>query len=99
MMLLGGFLALLLAVLLAAGAGAWIRAGRPWILPRRAPRTGPAAEAALRRHPAGRARGVTGAAPLAGPAFRPGTRGPDDDPDFIRQLERQIRGGRSGEET
>jgi hypothetical protein len=54
------------------------------------------AEAALRRHPAGRARQERAAGHL------PGTRapsGPDDDPDFIRTLERLIRGDGRGAES
>jgi hypothetical protein len=60
--------------------------------PRRAPRHGLEAEAAIRRHPAGRSRfeatgsGWSDAAPAA-----PRPTGPDDDPEFIRALERLIR--------
>ena len=40
-----------------------------------------AADAAVARHPAGRSRGAWGL-----------PKGPDDDPDFLRQLDRRIRG-------
>jgi len=46
----------------------------------------PAAEASLARHPAGRDRG---------PGLRIAAKGPDDDPDFLRHLDRIIRGTNS----
>lgn len=60
------------------------------------PRVGP--QEAIRRHPAGRAiePGAEGQQadswdyPAAG---RPGPIGPDDDPDFLRELERRFRDG------
>jgi hypothetical protein len=75
----------------------WVVAARALRWPRRAPRHGLEAEAAIRRHPAGRNRfAPTGTAPPgwvdAGPAVA-GPAGPDDDPEFISALERLIRGG------
>ena|SRR6266700_2430790 len=100
MMLLGALSALLIAALTAAAVCACLLLGRArW---RHVPRHGPEARAALRRHPAGRSRpgeladllaqshagtGVTASRPT----------GPDDDPEFIRALERLIRGGEDGE--
>jgi hypothetical protein len=93
MMLLGVVSTLVIAVLMAATLGALLLTGRAWR--RRGPprQPGPAADDALRRHPAGRARhGETGEG-NAGPAI-----GPDDDPEFISSLEWLIRGGEPGEE-
>jgi hypothetical protein len=68
------------------GAIAWLLLGRPLSMPQRrawradVPRQDRAfrrAERARARHPAGRARTV----------------GPDDDPEFLSQLDRMIRGG------
>ncbi len=94
--------ALLTAMLLIAARRAWRAGSQPrrrsrpgWRRPRAIFRPGPDAEAALRRHPAGRGR--HGAAlvedELAGAlsAHRPPV-GPDDDPEFINALERLIRG-------
>jgi hypothetical protein len=96
MMLLGALSALLIASLLAAAVCAWLLAGRAawWSPP--PPRHGMSAEAALRRHPAGRARQLDPAGLISpdadtSPALRRPA-GPDDDPDFIRALERLIRG-------
>jgi hypothetical protein len=97
MMLLGALSALLTAAVRAAATCAWLLVGRARGRPRpaRHPRLG--AQAALRRHPAWRAMQERGA-PV--PQARQGTlqgaprpAGPDDDPDFIRALERLIRGG------
>jgi hypothetical protein len=44
-----------------------------------------AAEAAVTRHPAGRSRQPASAGPAA-------PKGPDDDPEFLRMLDRRIRG-------
>ena len=94
--------ALLTAMLLIAARRAWRAASYPrrrsraaWRKPRAIFRPGPDADAALRRHPAGRGRhaaavvagDLTGALPAQPPV------GPDDDPEFIDALERLIRGG------
>jgi len=99
MVLLGAVSTLVIAVLMAATLGMLVFAGR---MRRRARltrdphRPGPGAEAALRRHPAGRARHVSPQAqPADGQAVPPQLRsplGPDDDPDFISSLEWLIRG-------
>jgi hypothetical protein len=92
MLLLGAFFALLTV-------GFWVRWARP---ARRTVRSaGPAVEAAFRRHPAGRAL-TAGTEPataqqpnLPGTRARPdGPDGPDDDPEFLSELDRQIRGRR-----
>jgi Phospholipase_D-nuclease N-terminal len=96
--------ALLITVLPVIGAIAWLLAGRPdrrWRAPMRPshlagmPRLGP--QEAIRRHPAGRAMdpGADGQpeswdCPAAG-SLRP--IGPDDDPEFLRELERRFRDG------
>jgi hypothetical protein len=72
------------------GAVAWLatrsRERRPaWAYA--GPMDWPAAEASLARHPAGRYR-KTGA--------RPQAKGPDDDPDFLRHLDRIIRANPGG---
>jgi hypothetical protein len=96
--------ALLITVLPIVGAIAWLLAGRPdpsWRAPMMpqhlagTPRFGP--QEAIRRHPAGRA---TELGPDGQPAdlwdcpatdaFRP--IGPDDDPEFLDDLERRLRG-------
>jgi len=67
--------------------------------PRRLARpAGSAADAAFRRHPAGRARYESGddrlspaASPVSADWVAP--RGPDDDPEFLAELDRVIRGG------
>jgi hypothetical protein len=84
MLLLGAFFALLTV-------GSLVRRTRR---PRHLARpTGPAAEAAFRRHPAGRALTAdTEPAPQPG-ASRASVRpcGPDDDPEFLSELDRLIR--------
>jgi hypothetical protein len=83
------------------GCAAWLIAGRPRrmpLRPRRAPAglsMGPAE--AFRRHPAGRAIGLDLESRLD--AARYGLRparvlGPDDDPEFLTELERRIRESR-----
>jgi hypothetical protein len=94
MMLLGALSALLIAALSAAAICACLLLGRARY---RAPRHGPEARAALRRHPAGRNRRDEFDGLLAyvdpGPPRGPGrATGPDDDPEFIKALERLIRG-------
>jgi hypothetical protein len=84
------------------GCAAWLIAGRPRRMPLRSSRAvaglgmGPAE--AFRRHPAGRAMGLDPAAePGYGAARAAGqTRwlGPDDDPEFLMELERRIRESR-----
>jgi hypothetical protein len=84
------------------GCAAWLVAGRPRRMPLRPRRAaagmgiGPAE--AFRRHPAGRAMGMDFD---AGPAqdaeagqWRPRHLGPDDDPEFLMELERRIRDSR-----
>ena len=96
-MLLAGALSVLLTL------GFWVCWSR-W--PRRLTRLeGSAAEAAFRRHPAGRGRYASaddrvslGGTPVSEDWAVP--RGPDDDPDFLSELDRIIRGGREpGSET
>lgn len=102
MMLLGALSALLIAALLAAATCAWLLTGRALWRPRHPPHGGFDAQAALRRHPAGRSRSESEhAAPAAfgtpgglPEANRP--TGPDDDPEFISALERLIRGDDEG---
>jgi hypothetical protein len=95
MMLLGALSALLIAALAAAVICAWLLAGRALWRPRQVPPPGLDAQAALRRHPSARARAEQpGLAPPAGSFPAPSRpTGPDDDPEFIRALERLIRGG------
>ncbi len=101
--------AVLVAVLPVVGAVAWLLAGRPargWrapMVPRHlagTSRMGPAE--AIRRHPSARATepGPMDRAP--GQQMCPaadGSRmvGPDDDPDFLRELDRRLRGGHENE--
>jgi hypothetical protein len=96
MMLLGALSALLIAALLAAATCAWLLTGRALWRPRQPPYGGFDAQAALRRHPAGRSRTEHGDfAAFGPPGFLPGAgrpTGPDDDPEFISALERLIRG-------
>lgn len=93
MVLLGVVSTLVIAVLMAATLGGLLLTGRAWRRRRPRGRTRPAADDALRRHPAGRARhGGTGEV-NPGPAI-----GPDDDPEFISSLEWLIRGGEPDEE-
>jgi hypothetical protein len=88
MFLLGAFFALLTV-------GLWMRRARR---PRRmAHLSGPAAEAAFRRHPAGRAltdADLAAAPPRDAPRTWARPSGPDDDPEFLRELDRLIRGRR-----
>ncbi|SRR5216683_181290 len=91
----------LIAFTFVLGAAAWLIAGRPsrypagqaaGVPPRGTDVPGPEADAALLRHPAGRR--------LDGPAAEAGPAGPDDDPEFLRLLDRVIRnGGEPGDET
>jgi hypothetical protein len=95
MVLLGAVSALLIVALVAAARHAWRGAGRPRRRFRPAARPGPGADAALRRHPAGRgqhAAMVPGEPPGALSSQWPPAVGPDDDPEFIDALERLIRG-------
>jgi|ERR1022692_1831986 hypothetical protein len=92
MLLLGAFFALLTV-------GFWARRARSVRRPRRTVRpTGPAAEAAFRRHPAGRALTADGELATAQQPNAPSAwarpNGPDDDPEFLSELDRQIRGRR-----
>ena len=94
---------LLLASLLAVAVAWWlaVRGTRRAGMSRH--RHGPGADAALRRHPAGRARHDSGSLTdlLAGRAAPASERvsGPDDDPEFIRALDRLIHGGGQGAGT
>jgi hypothetical protein len=86
MMLLGAVSTLVIALLMAATLGMLLLTGRVWRRSRSPwPPRGPAADDALRRHPAGRARHEAG---YPGPVI-----GPDDDPEFINALEWLVRGG------
>jgi hypothetical protein len=95
MVLLGAVSALLSVALLAAVRYTWRAAGRARRRSQAALRPGPDADAALRRHPAGRGRDAA-LAPVDQPgppsAQWPPPAGPDDDPEFIDALERLIRG-------
>jgi hypothetical protein len=89
--------ALLTLMLFAAGRWAWRTASNRRRRPRPAfrLRPGPDADAALRRHPAGRGRHATfvpGDPAGTLPSQWPRPAGPDDDPAFIDALERLIRG-------
>jgi hypothetical protein len=88
---------LLLVVLVPIVGGiVWLVAGRPPSSGRAPGGDGPAPRFGPSAHPANRARrgpGASGAGPTR-PSRAP--RGPDDDPEFIRQLERRIR--RPGDE-
>lgn len=102
MVLLGVLSALLIAGLLVGGTLAWWLAGRTLPRPRHLSRYGLDAQAAVWRHPAGRDRLVTPDALLAqgqadGKTRRPPA-GPEDDPDFISELERLLRGRDHGQE-
>jgi hypothetical protein len=74
------------------GCAAWLLAGRPRRVPlarQRTPVGGISPDEAYRRHPAGRALEPDYA------DFRPrGPVGPDDDPEFLLELERRIRESR-----
>ncbi len=97
MVLLGILYALLIAGLLVGGTWAWWLTGRPLPLSRHAARHRLDAQSALWRHPAGRDRWLAedGAPDLARPV-PPRPAGPDDDPEFLRALERRIRGEEPG---
>jgi hypothetical protein len=93
---------LLILLLSVIGAAAWLIAGRPngsWhvpVMPHLAGLQGIRQQDALRRHPAGRHGGV-GFEALAAQDGRRGLLrplGPDDDIDFLRELDRRIRGDR-----
>src|SRR4051812_6315566 len=97
-MLLGAYSALLITALVIGGMWAWLLAARTLRHPRRLSAHGLDAQAALRRHPAGRGRwptpdGPPGRDPADLPPRRYRPHGPDDDPEFISHLERLIRGG------
>ena len=98
MVLLGVLSALLIAGLLVGGMWVWWLAGRtfPRARSRHPSQDGRGAQAAIRRHPAGRERWLEpdGLRALGQPDGRgPGPpTGPDDDPEFISALERLIRG-------
>ena len=96
MALLGLLSALLIAGLLVGGTLAWWLAGRALPRPRYVSRSGLDAQAALWRHPAGRDRWPEPdrlpAHRQAGGNIRRRPAGPEDDPDFISELERLIRG-------
>lgn len=80
------------------GCAAWLIAGRPRRLPllpsgaRAGAAIGPAE--ALRRHPAGRAMGLDLDDREDDYPMRRRCLGPDDDPDFLLELERRIRDSR-----
>jgi hypothetical protein len=93
MVLLGVVSTLVIAVLMAATLGALLWTGRAWRRRRPPGQRGPAADDALRRHPAGRARHGGSGEGNPGPTI-----GPDDDPEFISSLEWLIRGGEPDEE-
>jgi Phospholipase_D-nuclease N-terminal len=95
--------AILITVLPVVGAVAWLLAGRParsWrapMMPYRpadGPRIGPAE--ALRRHPSGRSMELSPDSVLGDP-FAPAAYGPppplgpDDDPDFLAELDQRLR--------
>jgi hypothetical protein len=97
MVLLGVLSALLIVGLLAGGTWMWWLTGRGLPRSRYPSGHGRDAQAALRRHPAGRERWVEpdGLRALGQPDDMPGPgqpTGPDDDPEFISALERLIRG-------
>jgi hypothetical protein len=95
MVLLGVLSALLIAGLLVGGMWVWWLAGRTLPRPRHPSRDGRGAQAAIRRHPAGRERWLEPDGPALGQAGARGSgppTGPDDDPEFISALERLIRG-------
>ena len=87
--------ALLTAVVFITARAIWWAFRHPRRRLRATFRPGPDAESALRRHPAGRGRRVSGATPSdvgsLSAQFAPPL-GPDDDPEFIDALERLIRG-------
>jgi hypothetical protein len=101
MWLLGVLSALLIAGLLVGGTLAWWLAGRTLPRPRYLSRHGLDAQAAVWRHPAGRERWqepdrLPGQGTAPGDAGQ-GPTGPEDDPEFISELERLIRGNQGDE--
>ena len=79
------------------GCVAWFIAGRPRQAPlRRATVGGMGPEEAFRRHPAGRALDpeIYSALHPDRVDYLPGPLGPDDDPEFLMELERRIRESR-----
>lgn len=96
--MLGAVAALLIVGMITAARGRRRPAGRPRRRPRPAVWPGPGAEAALRRHPAGRGREAASWGDETGPMAAPWSApiGPDDDPDFIDALDRLIRGENDG---
>ncbi len=101
MVLLGVLSALLIVGLLAGATWAWWLAGRTLPRPRHLSRYGMDAQAALRRHPAGRDRWLDPGklSAQAGGTGRGHPTGPDDDPEFISALEQQIRDRKHGDES
>ena len=103
MVLLGVLSALLIAGLLVGGMCVWWLAGRTFPRPRtrRPSRDGRGAQAAIRRHPAGRERWLEpdGLLALTQPDVPVSGQptGPDDDPEFISALDRLIHGEDPGE--
>ncbi|MBO0777104.1 MAG: hypothetical protein J2P34_12400 [Actinobacteria bacterium] len=94
MVLLGAYSALLVLALVVGATLAWLVAGRALRQPRHFSSQGLDAQAALRRHPAGRARWLDQDSPQGAGTDRVARPvGPDDDQEFIDHLERQIRGG------
>jgi hypothetical protein len=93
MLLLAAYCALLVVALLLGASLAWLVAGRALRQPRHRAGHGLDAQAALRRHPAGRGRwGDPDTMP--GPAVEAASGrpvGPDDDQEFLDRLARQIR--------
>jgi hypothetical protein len=95
---------LLIVIFSAFGATAWLAAGRPGrrrrtrLLPRYlAGAPSITQQDALRRHPAGRATepGADGGGPAAPDAetLARWPTGPDDDPEFLAELDRRLHGG------
>jgi hypothetical protein len=100
MMVVGVVCALLIAALVAAALCTWLIVG-PGLWRRHVPRHGRDTASALRRHPASRGQWAGHADEMPGgwpgvTAVPAGPTGPDDDPEFIRALERMIRGGGFG---
>jgi hypothetical protein len=94
MVLLGAVSTLVIAILMAATLSMLLFAGRAWRRSRSTRQSGPDADEALRRHPAGRARQVFEDESFDHQGRPPRSPvGPDDDPDFINALEWRIRGG------
>jgi Phospholipase_D-nuclease N-terminal len=97
---------LVIVLLSVIGAGAWLIAGRPtrsWHAPinyrHLAGLRGIRQQEAFRRHPAGRIDEL-GLEVLAGYDARHGylrPPGPDDDPDFLKELDRRIRDDREAD--